>query len=222
MDERETNFQAENGMTSARAWEWVLQWSQEGKIDQAIKGCDEILRFFPEREEVRHFYEKLHEAKAEKEESGKEVKVEAPKKIPLQGLRNFLVSKKRKFDEMNQPDPQNPNQPQTQVSEEDRIAGAFCYAYILVLIPLFLKRNSDFVQFHAWQGLVLSIGTWVVNVLFGSVFWQMGVPFVMVMINMGVVFVFVLSAFSAYSGKRTKLPVVNDLSQRIRKIFDVN
>ncbi len=41
--------------------------------------------------------------------------------------------------------------------EINKAVAALSYIWILFLIPLLLKRNSDFAQFHAKQGLVLFI-----------------------------------------------------------------
>jgi len=41
--------------------------------------------------------------------------------------------------------------------EENKVAAALSYVWILCLVPLFLKKNSKFCQFHAKQGLLLFI-----------------------------------------------------------------
>ena len=46
--------------------------------------------------------------------------------------------------------------------EENKILALLSYLGVLVLVPLFGKKDSPFVQFHAKQGLVLLIG-WVIS-----------------------------------------------------------
>lgn len=41
--------------------------------------------------------------------------------------------------------------------ENNKIISALGYVWILCLVPLFLKRNSKFAQFHAKQGVLLLI-----------------------------------------------------------------
>lgn len=48
---------------------------------------------------------------------------------------------------------------------DERILSAIGYAGILFLIPLFLKKDSAFCQFHAKQGFILFLA-WVINTTF--------------------------------------------------------
>lgn len=43
------------------------------------------------------------------------------------------------------------------ISQEDKVYAALSYVWILVFVPLLLKRNNGYVQFHAKQGVVLLI-----------------------------------------------------------------
>src|SRR4030042_3154861 len=58
--------------------------------------------------------------------------------------------------------------PVSNSSSDDKIIAAISYIWILFFIPLFLKKDSQFCQFHAKQGLVLfvaSILLWIINVI---------------------------------------------------------
>jgi len=46
--------------------------------------------------------------------------------------------------------------------EQNKIIAAIGYIGVLCLIPLLLKQDSQYAQFHGKQGLLLFIG-WVVN-----------------------------------------------------------
>lgn len=51
--------------------------------------------------------------------------------------------------------------------ESNKFLAALSYVWILCLVPLFLKRKSDFAQFHAKQGLLL----FVIEIVGWLVFW---------------------------------------------------
>ncbi|MCB9803185.1 hypothetical protein H6761_04235 [Candidatus Nomurabacteria bacterium] len=51
--------------------------------------------------------------------------------------------------------------------ENNKVIAALSYVWILCLVPLFLKRKSDFAQFHAKQGLLL----FVLEIVGWLVFW---------------------------------------------------
>ncbi|MFH0780327.1 MAG: hypothetical protein V1928_05795, partial [Parcubacteria group bacterium] len=53
-------------------------------------------------------------------------------------------------------------------SKDDRAFAAISYISILCLVSLLLKKDSQFVQFHAKQGVVLLIAEvilWFVNII---------------------------------------------------------
>jgi uncharacterized membrane protein len=54
------------------------------------------------------------------------------------------------------------------VRQEEKVYAALSYVWILVFVPLLVKRQSGFVQFHVRQGLVLLIAElilWVVGMV---------------------------------------------------------
>ncbi len=51
--------------------------------------------------------------------------------------------------------------------EENRYVAALSYLGVLFLVPLFMKKESPFAQFHARQGLVFTIA-WIVG---SFIFW---------------------------------------------------
>ena len=50
----------------------------------------------------------------------------------------------------------------TEKSKDARILAAIGYLWILCLLPLLGKRESEFAQFHGKQGLVLTIVSFVI------------------------------------------------------------
>lgn len=110
---------------------------------------------------------------------------------------------------------QNPIQPiggKETVREQDKIMLILSYLGILSLIPLLTVKDSDYVKFHAKQGLVL-FGFGVITVLLnmipfvGTVIYCVGVLGLFVLTIMGIV--------KALGGERWRIPVVSDIAQKI-------
>ncbi len=104
--------------------------------------------------------------------------------------------------------------PTDPVVDDERLFGALGYGWIFCIIPLFLKKDSIFVQFHAKQGLVMAILLTVFDFTVGSlVNWiAPGFGFFLKIIYIGVLG---YAAFSAYQGKYWKVPGVYKISRKI-------
>ncbi|OGF30748.1 hypothetical protein A3H09_03330 [Candidatus Falkowbacteria bacterium RIFCSPLOWO2_12_FULL_45_13] len=86
----------------------------------------------------------------------------------------------------------------------NKIVAALSYVWILFLLPLLLKRDSKFCQFHAKQGLilfVLSFITW-----FPVIGWLIG---------LAIIVVSVVGIIKALAGEWWKTPYLYDLSKKI-------
>lgn len=85
---------------------------------------------------------------------------------------------------------------------EDEVGlAAFSYAWILFAIPLFMKKDSEFVQFHAKQGAVL----FAISILF---FWFPPIWFLLIVIS-------VIAIVKTLSGEKWEIPVVSSWSKKI-------
>ena len=89
-------------------------------------------------------------------------------------------------------------------ASENKLLAVLCYLGILVLIPLLVKKDSPFIQFHAKQGIVLLIG-WVVS-WFPILGWLLGI---------GVFVLCIIGIINVLNGEMKKLPVVGDLAEKI-------
>lgn len=92
--------------------------------------------------------------------------------------------------------------------EDNKILAAIGYIWILCLVPLFLKRNSRFTQFHAKQGLMLFIAETVGMIIFmipliGWILWLL----VILMGVMGIV--------SALQGRYWEMPILGKYARKI-------
>lgn len=100
------------------------------------------------------------------------------------------------------------NKPTGNGIDETRILAAISYVWILALVPLLLKRDNEFVMFHAKQGLVL----FIIEVLGSFVFWIWVVGWIL---WIAVVVLAIVGFLSALQGKRTELPVISMVARKI-------
>ena len=75
--------------------------------------------------------------------------------------------------------------------EENKAWALISYLGILCLIPLFLKKDSPFVQFHVKQGLILFIfwlGIWLIGFIpfLGWLIWFLGNIFLLILMVIGI------------------------------------
>jgi uncharacterized membrane protein len=93
--------------------------------------------------------------------------------------------------------------------EENRQVAALSYIWVLVLIPLLTKRDSEFAQFHAKQGLIL----FIIEILAGFVFWS---PIVGQLIALGLLIVAIVGAVKSLNGNWWKIPYIYEWSKKIK------
>ncbi len=91
--------------------------------------------------------------------------------------------------------------------------AVLAYLWILVLIPLFLKRESEFCRFHVKQGLVLFLASLAVMVLgmIPILGWLIILPFGWLVITV----LSVLGIISALQGKKWVIPYLGQYAEKI-------
>jgi uncharacterized membrane protein len=92
--------------------------------------------------------------------------------------------------------------------ESNKYVAALSYLWILCFVPLFLKRNSKFAQFHAKQGLIL----FIVEVVGPVIFW---IPLIGWMLWIAVLVLAIMGIIQALSGKNWEMPVLGKYAQKI-------
>ncbi|MFH0819857.1 MAG: hypothetical protein V1892_02385 [bacterium] len=98
--------------------------------------------------------------------------------------------------------------------EENRYWAALSYLWILFLFPLIFRKKSHFAQFHAKQGLVLTLAWFVVWVL-GAIpvlGWLIIIP----LGNLILVILSVLGILNALAGKYWKIPYLHQYAEKIK------
>ncbi len=92
-------------------------------------------------------------------------------------------------------------------TREHRLYGALAYMWVLCAIPLIMKKDSSYAQFHAKQGLVI-VCAWLVLWLLA---W---LPLLNILIAFpGMVLLLavnLLALIRAYNGERWKIPYLYD------------
>ncbi len=91
---------------------------------------------------------------------------------------------------------------------ENKGVSILCYFSLLMLVPLLTKPNSQFVKFHANQGLVLLIASFAAGLI-------VNVPFVGSIIGPGIgiaVTVFsIMGIIHSAQGKAVELPIISNI-----------
>lgn len=101
----------------------------------------------------------------------------------------------------------------SQHSFEERFFSAIGYIGVLFLIPLLLRKESRYCQFHGKQGLALFIAWGVNTVILIIPFFGMIISFV------GSILLFILSVLGvikAYLGEEWKMPYIHELVKKLK------
>ncbi|NMC51192.1 DUF4870 domain-containing protein [Candidatus Kuenenbacteria bacterium] len=100
-----------------------------------------------------------------------------------------------------------------EVSQDERMMGALSYLWVLCLFVLFAKKDSEFCQFHAKQGVVLFVAS------FGVMFLGM-VPIIgwFIVLPVGWFIIVVLSLLgiiNAWQGNKWEMPFAGGYARKI-------
>lgn len=94
--------------------------------------------------------------------------------------------------------------------EEKNIFAALCYVGVLVLVPMLVRKDDPFVNWHIRQGLVV-LGVLIVSLLASAWIEVIGnVLFLTVMI------VDIIALVQALMGKSWKIPLLGTLASKFR------
>ncbi len=102
--------------------------------------------------------------------------------------------------------------PREAIREQDKIMLVLCYLGLLALIPLLTVKDSDFVRWHAKNGLSLAIVGFVIATVIGMLKWVsciLGPLFSIAFIT-----VMILAITKSLKGERWRIPGVTELSEK--------
>jgi len=210
MDNKE-NFEKENGMSLDEAWEHVKSWKKEGKISEAKRGCKEIIKFFPDHEAKDLLIE------IEVEEEKKKPKGEFTKRVS-EAIHNISTESDEERMQRIQEEEEKIKEAQSKLPDNsETMHGALSYLWILVLIPLIFRRDSEFVRFHVRQGVVVFLILFFFSSFISFIFVTLmghgqGTAWVIKIILSFPIF---FLSYSAWSGKWIRIPVVYKIAQKL-------
>jgi uncharacterized membrane protein len=92
--------------------------------------------------------------------------------------------------------------------QENKGITFLAYLGILFLVPLLAKKESKFAQFHAKQGLILTIG-WFVG---GFLYLFMGLG---ALVHLAILVFSIMGLINVSGGQMKKLPLVGDWAEKI-------
>ena len=92
--------------------------------------------------------------------------------------------------------------------DQDKVHLILSYFSCLCFIPLFTVKDSPFVKFHAKQGFMLFIASFVLSLAY--VIAPIGC-----LCTLGLMGVSVVAMMKAFRGERWRVPVLADLADKI-------
>ena len=95
---------------------------------------------------------------------------------------------------------------------DDNLIAAVSYLWVLSIIILLVKKDSEYVTFHARQGCLLFAASIALVVLsyFPFVGYLFGIAQLVIVVAVIVGFI------QAYSGKKYKMPLIGDYAEKIK------
>ena len=117
------------------------------------------------------------------------------------------------------------NQPKK--ADDKKIMGILSYISFLCLIPLFTKKDDDFVYFHAKQGLVLFglevivyvIYRILVAILIGSIIgWGLLsiLTLIVNLLNIGLLVLSIIGIINVVQNQKKGLPLIGKFAEKIK------
>ena len=105
-----------------------------------------------------------------------------------------------------------PAAPAAKGGGDDNLIAAISYLWILSIIILLVKKDSDYVKFHARQGVVLFAASVIISIV------SFIIPFLFLItwiLQLAILAAVIVGFIQALGGKRYKLPVVGDLAEKV-------
>lgn len=98
------------------------------------------------------------------------------------------------------------------VRDQDKIMLVLAYLGIFALIPLLTVKDSEFVKWHAKNGLVLGVGGGIALSILGAL------PFIQILVCIAapaLLIVDILAMVKALNGERWRIPGASDLADKL-------
>ncbi|PIZ98339.1 MAG: hypothetical protein COX77_04980 [Candidatus Komeilibacteria bacterium CG_4_10_14_0_2_um_filter_37_10] len=109
---------------------------------------------------------------------------------------------------MEQKETEKPKAPISDDAKKNGLIAALGYVWILCLVPLLLKRDSKFAQFHAKQGLVL----FVIELVGWLIFW---IPVIGWLLFIIVLVYAIMGIMNALQGNYWEMPYLGQWAKKL-------
>jgi len=97
--------------------------------------------------------------------------------------------------------------------EENKAITFLSYLGILALVPLLVKRDSQFAQFHAKQGIVLAVA-WFAAAWIANVIPFIGILIISPIVMIGGIALMIIGLVNVGKGETKKLPIIGDIADK--------
>ena len=94
----------------------------------------------------------------------------------------------------------------SQISESEKFLAAIGYISFLCIVPLLLKRDSNFAQYHGKQALLVAVFWYVIQLFFFFFPW---LSIIQLLSILG-------CGYMAHSGKYFKIPILADYAAKLK------
>ena len=91
--------------------------------------------------------------------------------------------------------------------EDNKAITYLSYLGLLFLVPMLVKKDSPFAQFHAKQGLVLTIGWFIGSFLYAL--FGLGI-----LVHIAILVLSIMGLVNVSKGETKDLPVVGDIAKK--------
>ena len=99
----------------------------------------------------------------------------------------------------------------TTQNQEDKAYAALSYLWVLCLVPLFFRRQSAYVQWHAKQGFLLFVG----EVVIAMVAWIPVLGWIVGFVGwIAAVILSIMGILAALSGKMWEMPFLGAYAKK--------
>lgn len=109
--------------------------------------------------------------------------------------------------------------------QQNKAISYVAYIPLLFLIPLFGASNSPYAKFHTNQGMLLTIFSLIISIVFGLVGWILGlIPFLGAVLNallglvaaIAIIGLIVIGMINVSQGKAKRLPLIGSLAEFVK------
>lgn len=211
--EASEQFQKNNGMSIDEAYEHVKNWYAEGQYNEVIDGCEEIMQYIPDYKDVAEILRRTkEEINASNQPAGEPTMSQEPT------MRQEQTG--GQFQEPHQTVEKKKEEMYTgSVTKDEKIISALGYLGFLCVLPLLLKKDSKYCQFHGKQALVLA----VIFFFYKYLAILRDFPFVggMIQFMLGIVLflellIIIFAMLQAFRGKYWKIPVIAGFAEKLK------